>query len=268
MRPRFFVGVLIFALSVPATVWASHRYTDVAVTSPFHDGISWAVANRLLSGCGGGKFCPDGALRRDHAARALARLGQPLQAADVESAAARPRTSQGGLREASVATSSGIDKKSVVIATTSLWAPRSGGALSVAAGLVPAPQDAASSGTHGTIALELDNGGLCDGTSELNFATWDSRGVPWSAQVSAAAPVAAGRHRIDLCLWGSDATGEPEVGLIAGNVTTTWTPVAGKITPSTTQSGGFSTAATSDSNALSPSQQFRALVETRAAGDR
>lgn len=46
------------------TVVASHNFSDVPTGAFYHGAVDWGVDRGLLAGCGGGKFCPNNALKR------------------------------------------------------------------------------------------------------------------------------------------------------------------------------------------------------------
>jgi hypothetical protein len=65
--------VLLGAVAVPTTVWASHQYTDVATQSSYHDEIEAVTDAGITKGCAAGQFCPTDFIRRDHLATWLTR---------------------------------------------------------------------------------------------------------------------------------------------------------------------------------------------------
>ena len=74
-RRRIAAIVATTALAVPALAIASHQYTDVPDSHPFHGHIDAITDAGVTSGCGGGKFCPDAAVTRGQMAAFLNRLG-------------------------------------------------------------------------------------------------------------------------------------------------------------------------------------------------
>jgi hypothetical protein len=56
-------------------VLASHQFTDVPNSNPFHGDISAIADAGVTSGCGGGKFCPDRNVTRAEMAAFMNRLG-------------------------------------------------------------------------------------------------------------------------------------------------------------------------------------------------
>jgi hypothetical protein len=75
-RVAILVATAAFAVMAPiGLVLASHQFTDVPNSNPFHGDIA-AVANAgVTSGCGDGKFCPDRNVTRAEMAAFLNRLG-------------------------------------------------------------------------------------------------------------------------------------------------------------------------------------------------
>jgi hypothetical protein len=77
------VGALVAA---PVAVYASHQFTDVPNTNPFHDDIAWLADAEVTLGCGGGQYCPDDFVTREQMAAFMRRLAenQVVDAATVE----------------------------------------------------------------------------------------------------------------------------------------------------------------------------------------
>lgn len=69
------MGLVVLALAVPATVLASHAFTDVPNSHPFHTDIG-AMVTRGISptGCGGGNYCPDANVTRGQMAAFINRI--------------------------------------------------------------------------------------------------------------------------------------------------------------------------------------------------
>lgn len=66
--------IVITALIVaPATVLASHRFTDVAQDNQFHEAISTIAQYGITKGCTEDQFCPDRNVTREQMAAFLAR---------------------------------------------------------------------------------------------------------------------------------------------------------------------------------------------------
>jgi hypothetical protein len=49
---------------VPSAVYASHTFTDVPDSNPFHNQITWLASTGITSGCGGTNYCPGNAVTR------------------------------------------------------------------------------------------------------------------------------------------------------------------------------------------------------------
>lgn len=70
------VAVAALALGVPLGAFASHQFTDVPNSHPFHADIDALYDSGVTTtGCGGGKFCPDQYVTRGQMAAFLNRLG-------------------------------------------------------------------------------------------------------------------------------------------------------------------------------------------------
>ena len=78
-RPRrpILLAILVTAvLAFPmGIVVASHQFSDVPNTNPFHNDIDALVDSGVTAGCGGGKYCPKSAVTREQMAAFLNRLG-------------------------------------------------------------------------------------------------------------------------------------------------------------------------------------------------
>jgi hypothetical protein len=66
---------LTAAISFPLGVVASHSFSDVPTSHPFHADIAAVKDSGVSSGCGGGKFCPEDFVTRGQMAAFLNRLG-------------------------------------------------------------------------------------------------------------------------------------------------------------------------------------------------
>ena len=63
-------------IGVPlGVVLASHQFSDVPTSNPFHADIDALVDSGVTSGCGGGKYCPSANVTREQMAAFLNRLG-------------------------------------------------------------------------------------------------------------------------------------------------------------------------------------------------
>lgn len=65
------VAALILAL--PAIALASHQFSDVPTSSPFHANIGRLVDSGITAGCGSGRFCPKATVTREQMAAFLTR---------------------------------------------------------------------------------------------------------------------------------------------------------------------------------------------------
>ena len=76
-RPRrrvgLIVGLVIALLAAPAIVLASHDFTDVPNTNPFHTQISRLVESGITTGCTATTFCPKNNVTREQMAGFLSR---------------------------------------------------------------------------------------------------------------------------------------------------------------------------------------------------
>ena len=75
-RSVFLSIIITMALAFPmGVVLASHQFSDVPDSYPFHDDISALVDAGVTLGCGGGKYCPKAYVTREQMAAFLNRLG-------------------------------------------------------------------------------------------------------------------------------------------------------------------------------------------------
>jgi hypothetical protein len=71
--------VLTTLVSVPATVWASHQFTDVPDSYIFHNAIGWMKDNGITVGCNppaNTKYCPGNNVTRGEMAAFMKRLAE------------------------------------------------------------------------------------------------------------------------------------------------------------------------------------------------
>jgi hypothetical protein len=76
-------------VSIPATVWASHQFTDVPDSYTFHNAIGWMKDNGITVGCNppaNTKYCPGNNVTRGEMAAFMKRLAenQVVDAGTVE----------------------------------------------------------------------------------------------------------------------------------------------------------------------------------------
>jgi hypothetical protein len=65
-------AVLAFPLGIAV---ASHQFSDVPTSNPFHADIGALVTSGVTSGCGGGRYCPSDSVTREQMAAFMNRLG-------------------------------------------------------------------------------------------------------------------------------------------------------------------------------------------------
>jgi hypothetical protein len=69
------IALAILLVALPSVAVASHLFSDVPTSHPFHADITALTAKGVTGGCGGGKYCPDGYVTRAQMAAFLNRLG-------------------------------------------------------------------------------------------------------------------------------------------------------------------------------------------------
>jgi len=76
-RPRGVVVAVVVAaaLAFPLGVLASHQYSDVPDSNPYHADIDAITDAGVTTGCGGGKYCPTANVTRQEMAAFMNRLG-------------------------------------------------------------------------------------------------------------------------------------------------------------------------------------------------
>jgi hypothetical protein len=82
---------LTTVVSIPATVWASHQFTDVPNSHTFHNAIDWMKDNNITVGCNppaNTQYCPDDNVTRGQMGAFMKRLAenQVVDAATVQGA--------------------------------------------------------------------------------------------------------------------------------------------------------------------------------------
>lgn len=60
-------------LALPAIAIASHQFSDVPTSSPFHTNIARLVGSGITAGCGSGRFCPKATVTREQMAAFMSR---------------------------------------------------------------------------------------------------------------------------------------------------------------------------------------------------
>jgi S-layer homology domain len=69
------LAVTVAVLAFPIWALASHQFSDVPDSNPFHGDISALADSGVTAGCGGGKFCPKDLVTREQMAAFMNRLG-------------------------------------------------------------------------------------------------------------------------------------------------------------------------------------------------
>jgi hypothetical protein len=68
------VFLVVAALFVPTAAWASHWFSDVPDSNPFHDDIDFIADREITLGCGFLEYCPDDFVTREQMAAFMERL--------------------------------------------------------------------------------------------------------------------------------------------------------------------------------------------------
>jgi hypothetical protein len=89
------VGALV---ATPIAVYASHQFSDVPNTNPFHDDISWLADAEVTLGCGPNAYCPKDLVTREQMAAFMRRLAenQVVDAGTVDGLDSSELTGSGG----------------------------------------------------------------------------------------------------------------------------------------------------------------------------
>ena len=76
-RPRALaaLAMVVALVAFPLGALASHQYSDVPDSNPFHGDITAITNAGITSGCGGGNYCPDRNVTRAEMAAFMNRLG-------------------------------------------------------------------------------------------------------------------------------------------------------------------------------------------------
>jgi hypothetical protein len=74
-RRWLLVGLItVLILAIPLAAYATHRFSDVRHSNVHNPGIGFVADAGVTLGCGGGKYCPSDAVRRDQMATFMHRL--------------------------------------------------------------------------------------------------------------------------------------------------------------------------------------------------
>jgi hypothetical protein len=74
-RSVLITGVIVALLAFPLGVIASHQFSDVPDSNPYHADITALADAGVTTGCGGGKYCPSAYVTREQMAAFMNRLG-------------------------------------------------------------------------------------------------------------------------------------------------------------------------------------------------
>lgn len=77
MRTKTVLFVVVFAVAVPVSVYASHQFDDVPSSHTFHSSIAWLAETGITRGCNppaNDEFCPDDPVTRGQMATFLERF--------------------------------------------------------------------------------------------------------------------------------------------------------------------------------------------------
>jgi hypothetical protein len=74
-RGVLITGVVVALLAFPLGVIASHQFTDVPNSNPYHADIDAVADAGVTTGCGGGNYCPGAFVTREQMAAFMNRLG-------------------------------------------------------------------------------------------------------------------------------------------------------------------------------------------------
>ena len=112
------VGALV---AVPIAVYASHQFTDVPNTNPFHADIDWLADAGVTKGCSTTAYCPKDNVTREQMAAFMHRLAdsQEVDAGELEGFNA------GELLRVASATKTNLSPAGDIV-TTDIVAPQSG----------------------------------------------------------------------------------------------------------------------------------------------
>jgi hypothetical protein len=74
-RGVLITGVLVALMAFPLGVIASHQFSDVPNSNPYHADIDAIADAGVTTGCGGGNYCPNAFVTRQEMAAFMNRLG-------------------------------------------------------------------------------------------------------------------------------------------------------------------------------------------------
>lgn len=131
MRRRTLLTVVLAALvgalvAAPVAVYASHQFTDVPNTNPFHDDIDWLADAEVTLGCGPNVYCPKDNVTREQMAAFMRRLAenQVVDAGELQGNAADELLPR--LEESFNAGTQNFDDPAVTLTTVTIDAPTDG----------------------------------------------------------------------------------------------------------------------------------------------
>ena len=194
---RYFVVVLVTVLvAAPATVWASHGFTDVVDNNTFHDDIDWLADNGITKGCNppsNDEFCPKDKVSREQMAAFMKRLAtnQVVDAASVEGLTAAELSPR-----AAFASSDDVSGQGGTPLTTTITVPVDGILIINASVGLRRFDDVSTNGV--SCFVDIDETMLTG--SLMNVEVGGSGDINETCATGGAAVVAAGVHTIDFGL--------------------------------------------------------------------
>jgi hypothetical protein len=183
------VGALV---AVPIAVYASHQFTDVPNTNPFHADIDWLADAGVTKGCGGSSYCPKDNVTREQMAAFMRRLSEG-QVVDAGSLAGYP---VGNLIRADENSSQNLPDGNVDVLSATLHLPTAG--IVVAGGKLRIDPNGSE-----TVFCELTAHSTAGSIDLGNPTTLEIPGpLPETCQVTGATVLPAGDYSITLSILG------------------------------------------------------------------
>lgn len=181
------VGALVAA---PVAVYASHQFSDVPNTNPFHDDIDWLAEAEVTLGCGAGQYCPEDFVTREQMAAFMRRLAENrvVDAGEL-----------GGFGAANLAPRAAFNSKRLadtgdLTLSTEITAPADG--LLIVTGHVSLGNAGREDGVGCSIFLDDVLTPVTTGDATLNGGTGINHGD--DCELTGTVAVEAGEHTVDL----------------------------------------------------------------------
>ncbi len=234
-RILFGLGVLALFL-LPIASFAGSVFDDVDDDNIFIGDITWMKDNDITRGCNpplNTRYCPTYNVTREQMSAFMHRLAvnkvvdakTAIDSDTVDGKHADELGSLTGSISGSTAYTAVVDTPEVLISMTGVDVPVNGGVITVDANASASIAPAGPTQV-GLVWLEVDKGGACEGSKLAPggsgfFFVKDTVTLFASTSALVTQEIAAGNHRIDLCIIGLAVGGPTQVET---HMNATWSP--------------------------------------------